>query len=85
MASLGTHTVVTIKPDVCWSIDTMSMWDRDYIDADGPGYFDFGDNNLGSFHFGYIQRDLDYRFTQRDGKSWRCRRGWRRLPPVVAT
>ena len=51
-----------------WSIDTMSMWDKDYIDADGPGYFDFGDNNLGSFHFGYVQGDLDYRFTQRDGK-----------------
>jgi len=51
-----------------WSIDSMSMWDKDYIDEEVPGYFDFGDNNLGSFHFGYVQGDLDYRFTQRDGK-----------------
>ena len=51
-----------------WSIDSMSMWDKDYIDAEVPGYFDFGDNNLGSFKFGYVQGDLDYRLTQRDGK-----------------
>ena len=51
-----------------WSIDCMSMWDKDYIDAEVPGYFDFGGNNLGSFRFGYVRGDLDYRFTQRDGK-----------------
>jgi hypothetical protein len=51
-----------------WSIDSMSMWDKDYIDEEVSGYFEFGDNNLGSFHFGYVQGDLEYRFTQRDGK-----------------
>lgn len=51
-----------------WSIDSMSMWDKDYIDVGTPGYFDFGGNNLGSFKFGYVQGDLDYRLTQRDGK-----------------
>ena len=51
-----------------WSIASMTEWDHDYIDVEVPGYFDFADNNLGSFHFGYVQGDLDYRLSQRDGK-----------------
>ena len=37
-------------------------------DADGLGSFDFGDNNLGSFPSATSRAELDYRFTQRDGK-----------------
>ncbi len=48
-----------------WSIDTMSMWDKDYIDEEVPGYFEFGPNGLGSFQFGYVQGDVDYRMTER--------------------
>ena len=48
-----------------WSIDSMSMWDKDYIDEEVPGYFEFGANDLGSFQFGYVQGDVDYRVTQR--------------------
>ncbi len=44
-----------------WSIDSMSMWDKDYIDEEVPGYFEFGADNLGSFQFGYVQSDVDYR------------------------
>jgi hypothetical protein len=44
------------------------MWDKDYIDEEVPGYFEFGANNLGSFQFGYVQGDVDYRATERDGK-----------------
>lgn len=51
-----------------WSIDSMSMWDGDYIDEEVPGYFDFGANGLGSFQFGYVQGDVDYRVTQRGDK-----------------
>ena len=46
----------------------MSMWDKDYIDEEVPGYFEFGANNLGSFHFGYVQGDVDYRVTERGDK-----------------
>ena len=49
----------------CWSINTMSMWDKDYIDEEVPGYFEFGPNDLGSFQFGYVQGDVDYRMTER--------------------
>ena len=51
-----------------WSIDSMSMWDKDYIDAEVPGYFEFEDDNLGSFQFGYVQGDVDYRVTERGDK-----------------
>jgi hypothetical protein len=51
-----------------WSVVSMSMWDDDYINEEVPGFFDFGERNLGSFHFGYVQGETDYRLTQRDGK-----------------
>jgi hypothetical protein len=52
-----------------WSVASMSMWDDDYINKEVPGFFDFGKDNLGSFHFGYVRGELDYRLTQRDGKQ----------------
>ena len=51
-----------------WSIDSMSMWDKDYIDEEVPGYFAFGPTDLGSFQFGYVQGDVDYRVTYRGDK-----------------
>ena len=51
-----------------WSIDSMSMWDKDYIDAEVPGYFEFEADNLGAFQFGYVQGDVDYRATERGDK-----------------
>ena len=51
-----------------WLIESMDQWGKKYTDVEVPGYFDFADNNLGSFHFGYVQGDLDYRLSQRDGK-----------------
>ena len=51
-----------------WSIDSMSMWDKDYIDAEVSGYFEFGADNLGSFQFGYVPGNVDYRATERGDK-----------------
>ena len=51
-----------------WSIDSMSMWDKDYIDEEVPGYIEFGADNLGSFQFGYVQGGVDYRVTERGDK-----------------
>jgi len=48
-----------------WSIESMSMWDDAYIDEEVPGYFEFGPHDLGSFQFGYVQGDVDYRVTER--------------------
>jgi len=51
-----------------WSIDSMSEWDKEYIDEEVPGYFEFGPDDLGSFQFGYVQGDVDYRVTERGDK-----------------
>ncbi len=46
----------------------MDMWEREFIDAEVRGFFDFGDEHLGSFQFGYVQGEIDYRIGERDGK-----------------
>jgi hypothetical protein len=58
------------KPNLTgkWSIQSMSMWDETYINEETPGYFHFGNNNLGAFHFAYVQGEVDYRLSVRDGK-----------------
>ena len=51
-----------------WRITSMEMWDQDFIDADVEGFFDFGPDGLGSFQFGYVSGDIDYRDSIRDGE-----------------
>lgn len=51
-----------------WLIDTMTMWDRDFIDAEVRGYFEFGDGRFGRFQFGYVQGQVDYRVSERASK-----------------
>jgi hypothetical protein len=51
-----------------WSIESMEEWDKDFIDEEVPGYFEFEANHLGAFQFGYVTGNIDYRVTERDGK-----------------
>lgn len=44
-----------------WKITEMEQWDMDFIDEQGPGYFEFDANNHGSFMFGYVEGDIDFR------------------------
>ena len=46
----------------------MTEWDRDYIDEEVRGYFEFDAKDSGDFQFGYVQGEIDYRLGQRDGK-----------------
>ena len=50
-----------------WSITSMDQLDDSYINEEVPGFFEFGKQDMGSFHFGYIQGDVNYRLTERDG------------------
>jgi hypothetical protein len=72
-----------------WLIESMDQWDRDFIDEEVRGYFEFDTRGSGSFQFGYVQGQIDYRLGERDGKpavefSWDGRdemdpaqgRGW---------
>jgi hypothetical protein len=51
-----------------WRITSMEMWAQDFVDAEVEGYFEFGPNSVGSFQFGYVSGDIDYRDGTRDGK-----------------
>ena len=51
-----------------WPIDSMSEWDKESIDVEVPGYYEFGPDDLGSFQFGYVQGNVDYRVTERGDK-----------------
>jgi hypothetical protein len=58
------------KPNIVgrWLIHSMTEWDRDYIDEAVRGYFEFDKRGSGSFQFAYVQGEIDYRPSQRDGK-----------------
>jgi hypothetical protein len=51
-----------------WRITWMDQWDQEFVDAEVEGFFEFGPNNSGSFQFGYVQGDIDYRPGIREGK-----------------
>jgi hypothetical protein len=51
-----------------WLIESMDQWDRDYIDEEVRGYFEFDAKESGDFQFGYVRGQIDYRLGERDGK-----------------
>ena len=46
----------------------MEMWGQDFVDAEVEGFIEFKPNGLGSFQFGYVSGEIDYRDGTRDGK-----------------
>jgi hypothetical protein len=77
-----------------WHIISMSAWDDDYINEEVQAFIEFDAKNGGLFRFGYIQGQIDYRTTDREGQpavefSWEggdgadgtplTGRGWARL------
>jgi len=42
----------------------MSLWDKDFIDLIEPGCIEFKNDGLGSFNFGAVFTDIDYRITE---------------------
>ncbi|MEX2215272.1 MAG: hypothetical protein WD768_14160 [Phycisphaeraceae bacterium] len=51
-----------------WYIVSMSAWDDEYLNEEVQAHFRFDDAGLGSFQFGYVQGQIDYRTLVRDGK-----------------
>lgn len=45
----------------CWRITWMDQWDQDYVDEEVEGFIEFDSKGLGSFQFGYVQGQIDYR------------------------
>ena len=51
-----------------WRIVSMTEWDDDYFNSEVEAHIEFDAGALGSFQFGYVQGDIDYRTIERDGK-----------------
>ena len=47
-----------------WRVIEMEMWDQDFIDMETEGHFLFEKNQLGSFQFGLVQGQIDYRIEK---------------------
>lgn len=58
-----------------WKITEMEQWDLDFIDEQGPGYFEFDANRQGSFMFGYVEGDIDFRESD-TGENFRIDYSW---------
>jgi hypothetical protein len=41
-----------------WRIDSMSAWDKEFIDEEEEGYFEFDQKDSGQFHFGYVHGQM---------------------------
>jgi hypothetical protein len=50
-----------------WRIIEMELWDKDFIDMETEGYFQFGDDEMGVFQFGLVQGQIDYRIEKAGG------------------
>ena len=46
----------------------MSAWEDDYLDEEVEAFIEFGEDDIGSFQFGYVSGQIDFTATQRDGK-----------------
>jgi len=45
----------------------MDQWDQDFVDEEVEGFFEFDAKNRGSFQFGYVRGQVDYRLGERNG------------------
>jgi hypothetical protein len=51
-----------------WHIVSMTEWDEDYLNEEVQAFIEFDDKGGGSFQFGYVQGNIDYREGLRDGQ-----------------
>lgn len=51
-----------------WRIVWMSAWDKEFIDEEEEGYFEFTQKGSGQFHFGFVHGHIDCRLSTRDGE-----------------
>ena len=47
-----------------WRITQMEQWDQDFIDLVVPGYINFDKGGDGSFQFGAVEGEIDYRIEE---------------------
>ncbi len=63
---MSVATKPSAKPFVGrWRIIEMELWDRDYIDIDGPGHITIRNGGLGEFQFGTVVATINYQIERR--------------------
>jgi hypothetical protein len=50
-----------------WHITSMSEWDEEYLHEEVRAFFEFEQKGVGTFQFGYVRGQIDFRITTRDG------------------
>ena len=58
-----------------WRIIEMELWDKDFIDMETEGYFQFEKDEMGHFQFGLVQGQIDYRI-EKIGEMERLELSW---------
>lgn len=43
-----------------WRIESMELWDSEFIDLVEEGHFTFSENGMGSFVFGAVTAEIDW-------------------------
>lgn len=66
-----------------WRITLMSAWEDEYLDAEVVAYIEFDKRGGGGFQFGYMEGEVDYRATTRDGKP-AVEFSWEGATPLTA-
>lgn len=49
-----------------WRITEMEAWDQEFVDMEVAGHFTFARKDLGSFQFGLVQGEIDWRIEPAD-------------------
>ena len=58
-----------------WRITQMEMWDQEFVDMETEGHFNFKGDQIGSFQFGLVQGQIDYRI-EKTGEIERLEFSW---------
>jgi hypothetical protein len=51
-----------------WRMTRLSLWDARFMDAEVPAFIEFRTGGRGTFHFGYVHCEIDWRPEQRQSR-----------------
>src|SRR6478736_5600414 len=51
-----------------WHIVSMETWGEDYINEEVQAFIEFKEDGTGTFQFGYVRGEMDWRPSTRDGE-----------------
>ncbi len=52
-----------------WHIQSMDLWDEDYLNMEVQAYITIESNYMGSFQFGLVSGDFDGEVSKREGQE----------------